>query len=105
MDCRLGQANFGNIWRIRADYVTPRDQVAWLKVLHRNLRVAASGGLGSTRCMARGCSEEENQEHLVNCPVIGAIFWRKIAGFMGSLHMDAGDNKRKWILGVLRKQP
>ena len=98
---RLGQADFSKIWRIRADYVTPRDQVAWLKVLHRNLRVAASGGLGSTTCMARGCNGEENQEHLVDCPVIGAGFWRKIAGFMGSLHMDAGDNKRKWILGTL----
>ena len=98
---RLGQADFSKIWRIRADYVTPRDQVAWLKVLHRNLRVAASGGLGSTTCMARGCDGEENQEHLVDCPVIGAGVWRKIAGFMGSLHMDAGDNKRKWILGTL----
>ena len=43
--------------------------VAWLKVMHRNLRVAASGGLGSTKCicMARGCGEDENQEHLVEC--------------------------------------
>ena len=42
---RHGRVDFGKIWRIRADYVTPRDQVAWLKIMHRNLRVAASGGL------------------------------------------------------------
>jgi hypothetical protein len=98
---RLGRVDFSKIWKIRADYVSPRDQVAWLKVMHRNLRVAASGGLGSTKCMARGCGEDENQEHLVECPTIASRFWSKIAAFMGALSMDASDNKRKWILGML----
>jgi hypothetical protein len=51
---RLGWINFNKVWRIRADYVSPRDQVAWMKIMHLNLRVAASGGLGSTKCKARG---------------------------------------------------
>ena len=39
---RLGWIDFKTLWRIRADYVTPRDQVAWLKIMHLNLRVATS---------------------------------------------------------------
>ena len=41
---------------IRADYVTPRprDQVPWLKVQHRNLWVAASGGFQDTKCRVQG---------------------------------------------------
>ena len=92
---RLGRVDFSKIWRIRADYVTPRDQVAWLKIMHRNLRVAASGGLDSTKCKARGCGMDENQEHLVRCGVIRRGFWSKIATFMGSLNMDASDSERK----------
>ena len=45
--------------------------------------------------------EDENQEHLVDCPTIATRFWSKIAAFMGTLNMDASDNKRKWILGML----
>jgi hypothetical protein len=99
---RLGQLNFKNIWGIRADYVTPRDQVAWMKVQHRNLRVAASGGLGSTRCLARGYREDENQEHLVRCRIIRAKFWDKVEGLMGKLRMNTENSDRKWLLGVLQ---
>ena len=51
--------------------------------------------------MARGCGEDENQEHLVKCRAITTGFWSKIATLMGALNMDASDNERKWILGVL----
>ena len=51
--------------------------------------------------MARGCGEDENQEHLVECPSIAAKFWSKIAAFMGTLNMDSSSSKRKWILGEL----
>ena len=27
---------FDKVWKIKADYVSPRDQIAWLKIQHRN---------------------------------------------------------------------
>ena len=92
---------FDKVWRIKADYVSPRDQVAWLKIQHRNLWVAASGGMhGSTECSAAGCNEEEKQEHLVRCSVIRKDFWDKIAALMGRLKMSAGSSDLKWLLGI-----
>ena len=63
-EVKLGQRiRFDKVWKIKADYVSPRDQIAWLKIQHRNLWVAASGGMhGSTKCSAAGCNEEEKQE-------------------------------------------
>jgi hypothetical protein len=74
------------VWKIKADYVSPRDQIVWLKIEHRNLWVAASGGMhGSTKCNAAGCNEEEKQEHLVRCPTIRREFWDKVATLMRKL--------------------
>jgi hypothetical protein len=71
---RLGRTNFAKVWGIQADYVSPRDQVTWLKIQHRNLWVAASGGFQDTKCGVRDCRAEENQEHLVSCPGIQRDF-------------------------------
>jgi hypothetical protein len=80
--------------------VSPRDQIVWLKIQHRNLWVAASEGmLGSTKCSAAGCSEEEKQEHLVRCPAIRREFWDRVAALMGKLKMNAGSLDLKWLLG------
>ena len=75
----MGRTNFAKVWGIRADYVTPRDQVPWLKIQHRNLWVAASGGFQDTTCRVQGCRAEENQEHLVLCPGIQRDFWVSVA--------------------------
>ena len=81
--------------------MSPRDQIAWLKIQHRNLWVAASGWMhGSTKCSAAGCNEEEKQEHLVRCPVIRSEFWDKVAALMGRLTMNAGSTDLKWLLGI-----
>ena len=85
---------------IRADYVTPRDQVPWLKVQYRSLWVAASGGFQDTKCRAQGCRAEENQEHLVLCPGIQRYFWVSVAILMSHLNMDAGNTSKKWLLGI-----
>ena len=66
---RLGWVDFGKVWKIRADYVSPRDQVAWLKVMHRNLRVAASGGLGSTQCMAQREQQDAEMQRPAHPPL------------------------------------
>ena len=48
---------FDKVWKIKADYVSPRDQIAWLKTQHMNLWVAASGVMhGSPKCSAAGCN-------------------------------------------------
>ena len=80
--------------------MSPRDQVTWLKIQHRNLWVAASGGLQDTKCRVRGCRAEENQEHLVLCPGIQKDFWVNVAILMSHLNMDAGNSSKKWILGI-----
>ena len=88
---------FDKVWKIKADYVSPRDQIAWLKIQHRNLWVVASGGLhGSTKCSAAGCNGEETQEHLVRCPAIRSEFWDRVAALMGKLKMNAGSSDLKW---------
>jgi hypothetical protein len=99
---RLGRTNFAKVWGIRADYVSPRDQVTWLKIQHRNLWVAASGGFQGTTCGVRGCRAEENQEHLVSCPGIQKDFWVSVAILMSHLNMDVGNSNRKskWLLGI-----
>ena len=97
---RLGRTNFSKVWGIRADYVTPRDQVSWLKIQHRNLRVAASGGFQDTKCRVRGCRAEENQEHLVSCPGIQRDFWVSVAILMNHLGMSVTNSSKTWLLGI-----
>ena len=97
---RLGRTNFAKVWGIRADYVTSRDQVTWLKIQHRNLRVAASGGFQDTKCSARGCRAEENQEHLVLCPEIQRDFWVRVAILMNHLDMSVSNTSKTWLLGI-----
>ena len=80
--------------------MSPRDQVTWLKLQHRNLWVAASGGFQDTKCRVRGCRADENQEHLVLCPGIQKDFWVSVAILMSHLNMDVGNSSKKWLLGI-----
>ena len=97
---RLGRTNFAKVWGIKTDYVPPRDQVTWLKIQHRNLWAAASGGLQDTKCRVRGCRADENQEHLVLCPGIQRDFWVSVAILMSHLNMDVGNSNKKWLLSI-----
>ena len=85
------------IWRIRGIYSTPRDEIPWLKLQHRNLWVAKHGGHDSDKCCAHGCNEIENQEHLGKCPIIREDFWRRIIRIMRILGLEA-ENTDKFII-------
>jgi hypothetical protein len=45
---KVGNLPWPLIWRIRAEYISPRDKITWMKVRHR--RVAKSGGMNTTKC-------------------------------------------------------
>ena len=60
------------VWKIRTFFATPRDQVPWLKLHHRNLYVAGHDPVDSS---CRACSAVESQMHLCKCGVIRKEFW------------------------------
>ena len=94
------------VWRIKSFYVTPRDQLTWLKVMHRNLYLAGNSSEGDTSC--RVCADKENIIHLVRCAKIKAAFWDKIARVMEEMQMEvpqgALGREAFWILGRLDHQ-
>jgi hypothetical protein len=91
------------VWRIKSFYVTPRDQLTWLKTMHRNLYLAGNSSDGDTAC--RVCSERENIIHLVRCIKIKTGFWDNIALVMESMEMvvpkETVQREAFWLLGRL----
>lgn len=55
-------------------FCTPKDEITWLKLKHRNLKVAKTNG-EDTRCLV--CPHTESMIHLVECERIKANFWMK----------------------------
>ena len=96
---KVGPLPWPAIWRIRADYVSPRDKISWMKVRHRTLWVAKSGGMNTTSCAMTGCVHEENIEHLVDCTLIRRGFWTKIEALMRALNMNPGC-RLFWLFGL-----
>jgi len=71
------KVNFEKVWRIRSFFATPRDQMAWLKLQHRNLFTASRDDTCDGKC--RACAAvQENQLHLCECPIIRRDFWDPI---------------------------
>ena len=87
-------------WNIRPEYLTPRDQITWLKLMHRNLWVAGTGGMDTQECAAAGCRCKESQMHLVECTVYKTEFWSKVGSLMGRLGLDSSTDQLKWIAGI-----
>ena len=81
------EVSWHKTWRMKPKYVAPRDLTVWLKIQHRNLWVAKSGGMGDTKCLARGCGDEESQLHLIMCSVIKRDFWKVIIREMNELEL------------------
>ena len=66
---RLGpNLPFQKIWKIKSFFTTPRDEVTWLKLMHRNLWVAnRDKAVTDPKCGATGCNEVESMIHLAVC--------------------------------------
>ena len=96
---------WGKIWRIKSFYATPRDQITWLKVMHRNLYLAGSSNEPDKTC--RVCSEKENIVHLVRCQVIRANYWDMIAEKMREMGFRVPpqglQREAFWLLGRIDK--
>ena len=89
------------VWRIKSFYVSPRDELTWLKVMHRNLYLGGTSTDGDTSC--RVCEEKENIIHLVRCTIIRKEFWDPIAATMQSMSMRVPQTplarEAFWLLG------
>ena len=93
----LGPVNVRNTWKITSVYTTPRDEVTWMKVWHRNLYLAGyDPTLDDNSCRVWGCNCKENITHLVECPTITRHFWRKVVGFMDRFEMRSSGNKNSY---------
>ena len=93
---------WNKIWRIRSFFVTPRDQITWLKVHHRNLYLAGNNP-DDPQCMV--CPAKENILHLVRCSQILNKFWNPLTNTltrMGFYVPQAQWEKEAfWLLGRL----
>ena len=99
---KIGPSPWHRTWSIRSMYITPRDQVVWLKLQHRTLWTPHVGGMGSKECTVHGCHHYENQQHLVECPHIRRDFWDKVQTLMAKLDLQYERNSPKfWITGIL----
>ena len=63
---------WNKVWKIKSFFATPRDQIPWLKLQHRNLYVAGHDPVDD-RC--RACSDRESQVHLCECDIIHDEYW------------------------------
>ena len=51
------------VWRITCFYCTPRDQIKWLKLHHRNLYVANRDPSIQDQGCKTGCGQPESMKH------------------------------------------
>lgn len=73
--------DFKKVWNLRCFYCTPRDQLTWLKVHHRNLWLSRD-----EKCLACG-QHNERIAHLCRCPTLRDDFWFPIVSLMVDLGM------------------
>jgi hypothetical protein len=90
---------WGRIWKLKSYYATPRDEVTWLKLIHRNLYVAnRDKTLPNCTCSARGCQQDESMIHLAECDKIRRNFWDRILTDMQDLGMPRPENTRTFLI-------
>ena len=101
-ESKFGPIDWYKVWRIKSPYCSPRDEVTWLKLQHRNLYVAKSDpNIPHPTCNAQGCSQEESMAHLAECQIIKREFWNRVKGLMQLLEMRVGHRTEFLILGKI----
>ena len=94
---RLGAAGapatlpWPKIFKMKSFFATPRDQIAGLKLQHRNLYLPDT-------CLA--CGEvltEAKQLHYCKCPILRIEFWDEVVKWMTDMGMPAPDDLTTFI--------
>ena len=104
---RLASAQpWNKIWKIKSFFTTPRDEVTWLKLMHRNLWVANRDPAYDSKCRAPGCTHDESMMHLAVCPIITREYWDKVRNLLVQLGLPA-PNTHRFLLpwASSRQQP
>ena len=79
------ELKFQKIWGLKSYYTTPRDKIAWLKAINRNLYV-----LRDEDCTA--CKQhKERIFHIVKCGTIQRDLWKPLKEFMILNDIEVGD--------------
>ena len=76
--------------------LTPRDKLQFWKVRHRTLYTRKHDASTDGTCAA--CSDLENIEHLVDCPVIRMEFWDRILALLEYFEFPAPSDVRALLL-------
>jgi len=96
----LNQLNWDKTWGIRSFFTTPRDEVTWLKIQHRNLWVASRDPkVADPTCNAPGCTQVESMLHLAECTIIWREFWDKILNIMSAVGLRTARTRDYILLG------
>ena len=91
--------NFHKVWNIKSFFATPRDQITWLKLHHRNLYTVGHRVDISNKCMA--CDDKENQEHLATCPILVLEYWEPVIQLLrreGGLTQDQPEDWKSFLI-------
>jgi hypothetical protein len=80
------------VWRQRAFYTAPRDQVTFSKVIHRTIWTRRNEG-----CVICGAAYE-NTQHLVTCQPVSDHFWEPTIKLLEGLGMAEGLDKEQLLL-------
>ena len=89
------EIDWKRVWAMRAPYCTRRDQVTWLKLMHRNL-FTTGHTTEHTGCMC--CGAYDNQLHYIRCGVIREEFWDQIINLLHKLGMSRPEDVPLFIL-------
>lgn len=88
--------NWKHIWSTKMRYSSPKDEITWLKLKHRNLKVAKTNENGDQKCLL--CSEIESMIHLVECGIISKQYWEKWREVTQNLQLPMNDDNFKSLI-------
>ena len=102
-ECKFPQANlpWKLIWKLKPKYVSPRDQMTWFKVKHRNLYVAKHDNKSmAQKCLA--CDDEfESIIHLAECEVIREKLFTPLTELAEKMELDIPQDEEDLTLFYL----